>query len=405
MKKIEKLLTITIFSTISCLCLFSGCQNKGTSLQYELHSTGEYYIVTGKMDKTSKKLEIPNEYKGLPVREIADNAFANWLELDSLTIPTSITRIGDNAFYGCKNMQNLSFENPKIGDDTPNGKYDGFFTEGYLEIGNSAFENCDKLTKVIFGTMVKKIGNRAFYDCDNLIDFSIGRYVEEIGADAFLECENIITLFVAEQNEYYYSIDGVLYDEETMEIFFCPEERSKKVTQDEYEFAFTKEALFNVTAYMQFKRDGITSYLYSVGENYALCSYSEGAQYYGRYYGLAKEVEFAYTYGNESLEDFTEDQAVWTKRDNPSYYATKGINEIFSYQREYSLLEYDKETKTYVYENTAYGTTFRYFFSFQDKKLIKYEIFEWDEKVFSMCLYDYETTEIPQEIVAIKDRK
>ena len=76
MKKIKKLLTITILGVIFCLCLFSGCggiQDKGAALQYELHSNGEYYVVTGKTDTTPKKLEIPSEYKGVPVREIAIN--------------------------------------------------------------------------------------------------------------------------------------------------------------------------------------------------------------------------------------------------------------------------------------------------------------------------------------------
>lgn len=211
----KKLLTITILGVISCLCLFSGCRDKGVSLQYALHSTGEYYVVTGKTDKTPKKLEIPSEYEGLPVREIADNAFSNCLELDSLIIPTSITRIGDNAFYGCKNMQNLTFKNPKIGDDTPNGNYNGF-NQGYLEIGYSAFSDCDSLTKLILGTTVKTIGVNAFYDCDNLFDVSIARNVEEIAVDAFFSCDTLMMFSVSETNAYYSAFDGVLYNKENI---------------------------------------------------------------------------------------------------------------------------------------------------------------------------------------------
>ena len=220
MKKMRQRLTIIAFSSIFCLSLFSGCQLKELNLQgqevelqYELDGSGEYYIVTGKTDKTPKKLEIPSEYEGLPVREIAINAFFEWLELDSLTIPMSITRIGDNAFYGCKNMQNLTFENPKMSDDTPNGKYNGF-NEGYLEIGYSAFSDCDNLTKLILGTTVKKIESNAFYDCDNLFDVSIARNVEEIAFDAFYGCDNLMLFSVAENNSYYSSFDGVLYNKE-----------------------------------------------------------------------------------------------------------------------------------------------------------------------------------------------
>ncbi len=226
MKRIKKLLTITIFGIIFCLCLFSGCdqvqdesscdktQDQAVGLQLELNSSGEYYVVMSKTDDTPKKLEIPSEYKGLPVREIAINAFADWLELDSLTIPTSITRIGDNAFKGCKNIQNLIFENPKIGDDTPNGKYNGL-NEGYLEIGYSAFSDCDSLTKLILGTTVKKIDSHAFLDCDNLSDVSIERNVEEfMVVDSFYGCNNLMKFSVAETNAYYSTFDGVLYNKD-----------------------------------------------------------------------------------------------------------------------------------------------------------------------------------------------
>ena len=223
-RMIKKLSTIAILGVITCLCLFSGCGKileKVEILQYELNSNGDYYIITGKTDKAPKKLEIPSEHNGLPVREIAINAFSGWLELDSLTIPTSITRIGDNAFYGCKNMQNLTFENPKIGDDTPNGKYNGF-NEGYLEIGYSAFYDCDNITKLILGTTVKKIESNAFYDCDNLFDVSVERNVEEIMRDSFYGCDNLMLFSVAENNSYYSSFDGVLYNKDVTELLYYP---------------------------------------------------------------------------------------------------------------------------------------------------------------------------------------
>lgn len=202
---------------VICVCTgLSGCEDMGVSLQYELHSSGEYFVVVGKTGKTFKKVEIPSEYEGLPVREIADNAFANWLELDSLTIPTSITRIGKNAFYGCKNLKNLTFKNPKYGEDTPSGIYNGF-NEGYLEIEDSAFFDCDSLTKLILGTTVKKIGYNAFYDCDNLFDISISRTVEDIIINAFYDCDNLMLFSVSDDNEYYTASDGVLYNKEGFE--------------------------------------------------------------------------------------------------------------------------------------------------------------------------------------------
>lgn len=40
--------------------------------------------------------------------------------------------------------------------------------EGVIEIGDSVFEGCRKLTKVIIPKTIKIIGSKAFMDCDNL---------------------------------------------------------------------------------------------------------------------------------------------------------------------------------------------------------------------------------------------
>ena len=125
----------------------------------------------------------------------------------------------------------------------------------------------------------------------------------------------------------------------------CNDEKYQ-VSKEEYEAAFTVEALQNVTISMTgpyWERDHIKSYFYSVGKNFALCSYSEDTLYYGRHYGYANGEEFAYVYGNERLEDFTEEQAVWTKADNPSYYQTEGVNFVFHYRRDFHLLKYNSK--------------------------------------------------------------
>ena len=175
-----------------------------------------------------------------------------------------------------------------------------------------------------------------------------------------------------------------------------------QVAKVEYESAFTVEALQNVTISMTgpyWERDHIKSYFYSVGKNFALCSYSEDTQYYGRHYGFANGEEFAYVYGNERLEDFTEEQAVWTKVDNPSYYKTKGVNFVFHYRRDFHLLEYNSKTKSYDYEIAASGEKGTYSYFFTDKKLTKFVITnEADDYKYVWDFYDYGTTKIPEEI-------
>lgn len=64
--------------------------------EYEI-SQGDYAIVTG-ATPAEGDLEIPSELGGVPVREIADSAFLGCRSLTSVTIPSSVTSIGADAF-------------------------------------------------------------------------------------------------------------------------------------------------------------------------------------------------------------------------------------------------------------------------------------------------------------------
>ena len=61
----------------------------------------EYY--SGK----ETNLVIPSEIRGLPVTKINDNAFKNNVHIKSITIPETITAIGENAFFGTINLQEI----------------------------------------------------------------------------------------------------------------------------------------------------------------------------------------------------------------------------------------------------------------------------------------------------------
>ena len=183
----------------------------------------------------------------------------------------------------------------------------------------------------------------------------------------------------------------------------CHKEDEKyQVSREEYDAAFSIEMLKNVTISMTgpyWERDHIKSYFYSEGENFALCSYSEDTQYYGRYYGIENNEEFCYLYGNERLADFTDEQASWTKCDNPSAYSDKGVNFVLHYRRDFHLLEYNSKTKSYDYEFTAYGEQGVYSYYFTDKKLTKFVITNEADNYEYICdFYDYGTTEIPISI-------
>ncbi len=74
-------------------------QGSGTAgLEYELSDDGTAYTVVGIADTETTNIVIPAAYNGLPVTSIGDRAFYGCSGLTSITIPDSVTSIGEYAF-------------------------------------------------------------------------------------------------------------------------------------------------------------------------------------------------------------------------------------------------------------------------------------------------------------------
>ncbi len=122
---------------------------KEKTLEYALSGDKSYYIVKG-IGGLTGDITVPDEYKRKPVKEIAENAFANATELVSVTISDNVTTVGKRAFYNCANLTEIV-----LGD-------------GVTAVDESTFENCGKLESVTVGAAVSCFGDKAFYACFNL---------------------------------------------------------------------------------------------------------------------------------------------------------------------------------------------------------------------------------------------
>lgn len=148
---------------------------------------------------------------------IEDYTFYHCDSLVLPQLPSSITRIGRSAFYKCALVTSVSPEKvltipdsvTEIGDfafydtgieyEDPNGtEQDGTLTaqggiveirlgRGVKSIGERAFANIDSLRKVNIGS-AEKIGARAFYQCTALAEVTFGESVQSIGERAFYGC-------------------------------------------------------------------------------------------------------------------------------------------------------------------------------------------------------------------------
>ena len=78
----------------------------------------DHAAVIGHTDDLPAEVTLPAEIDGKPVTEICRSAFYERVGLKSITLPDSITVIGENAFDGCSQMTSLTIPDSvtSIGD-------------------------------------------------------------------------------------------------------------------------------------------------------------------------------------------------------------------------------------------------------------------------------------------------
>ena len=120
------------------------------------------------------------------VKRIGEFAFGNCESLKSITIPSGVKSIGEYAFYGCKGLAD------KNGFVIVNGiLFDYFGTStsitipsGVKEIGINVFQNQNKIKSVTIPSSVKSIESWAFDGCTSLTSVTIPSSVKSIGENA-----------------------------------------------------------------------------------------------------------------------------------------------------------------------------------------------------------------------------
>ncbi len=134
--------------------------------------------ITGLKSAFKGDLIIPPTLAGYSVTSIGAYAFGN-TGIFSVTIPDSVTMIGDWAFSGCSSLTSVM-----IGDSVET-------------IGEFAFNDCYRLTSLILGNRVKTIGRQAFYNC-GLKTLKVQGAVETIGGGAFNGCSGLTSLTIGD---------------------------------------------------------------------------------------------------------------------------------------------------------------------------------------------------------------
>ena len=158
------------------------------------------------------------------VTEIGARVFQQNQTLKKITLPNTIEKIGDAAFYGT-GIANLYFKGTIA--DWANIHFSDWhsnpvcsYTEFYLNntrfegnklilpnstkrIGSYAFRDFDQITSIEIPNSVTRIEKSAFIDCDNLTSVIIPKSVNNIENKAFGRCNSLVNITVEDGNPKY----------------------------------------------------------------------------------------------------------------------------------------------------------------------------------------------------------
>ena len=177
------------------------------SLEYQL--ADGYYVVTGLGNTVASlrkdiHLYIPDEYKGIQIKEIADFAFSQNANILSVTIPNSVKVIGQSAFYGCKNLVEVIFAADSkleiIGGHAFSScvELTGItIPQTVKEIGKAALAYCG-FTSIVIPESVTKLGERVLAGCEQLKEVKLPSNLTEIPANAFDYCKSLTSVTIPE---------------------------------------------------------------------------------------------------------------------------------------------------------------------------------------------------------------
>lgn len=163
-------------------------------------------------------IDMPNT-----VTNIGKNAFYDCRELTNITIPNSVVNIGNSAFHGCSGLTSITLPATAIVEQyafigctavsfvklTGAGEMSVYSSKpwgnntttidiehGVTSIAQQAFYGCCGLTNVTIPNSIVNIGDSAFKECSGLTNVTIPNSIVSIGDSAFEGCSGLANMTI-----------------------------------------------------------------------------------------------------------------------------------------------------------------------------------------------------------------
>ena len=176
------LTNLTLSSRVSSIGIsaFSSCSNL-KDVRYYIYDDLATYIQKGH----------PAFYVNCGIKYYWNNQ-----EITTLEIPTSVTSIGNHAFYGGSGLTSVEFPSnlSSIGDwafASCSGLKSVDLPSSITKMGEFVFNNCENLSSVKLPSEITAISKRAFGWCISLKNIELPAGITSIGDEAFINCRSL----------------------------------------------------------------------------------------------------------------------------------------------------------------------------------------------------------------------